>query len=150
MFLGIVTAAGKGDARETNGNASVKADERRLCRMNPEENCSIFANDPQRWNKATGPISATVCSVLEGVWKPRTQGFWQAPDANATLDGALFNKAQIVDSFSRDMEMQTWKKAAENSPGAGMEKSIITDFAKKARSQLIREKNFWLRGLWIF
>ena len=50
---------------------------------------------PRRWNQATGPISATICSVLEVGWKPSTPGFWQAPDASATLDGALFNEAQI-------------------------------------------------------
>ena len=67
---------------------------------------------------------------------------WQAPDASATLDGALFNKAQIIDSFSKDMEMQTWKRAAGHSLSSGMEKGIITDFAKKARSHLIKEGNF--------
>ena len=56
----------------------------------------------RRWNQATGPISATICSVLEAGWKPSTRGFWQAPDTSATLDGALFNNAQIIDSFSKD------------------------------------------------
>lgn len=42
----------------------------------------------------------------------------------------------MVDSSSRDMEMQTWKRAAGHSLSAG----IITDLAKKARSQLIRER----------
>ena len=102
----------------------------------------MFATDPRRWNKATGPISATVCSVLEAGWKPSTPGFWQAPDASATLEGALFNKAQIVDSFSNVMEMQTWKRAPGHSLSAGMEKGTITDFAKKARSQLIRVRIF--------
>ena len=73
---------------------------------------------------------------------PSTPGFWQTPDASATLVGALFNKAQIIDSFSRDMEMQTWKRAAGHSLSSGMEKGINTDFAKKARSRLIKEGNF--------
>ena len=71
-----------------------------------------------------------------------TRGFWQTPDASDTLEVALFNKAQIIDSFSRDVEMQTWKRAAGHSLSAGMEKGINTDFAKKARSQLIKEGNF--------
>ena len=87
----------------------------------------------RRWNQAMGPISATICSVLEAGWKP---------SSSATLDGALFNKAQIIDSFSSDMEMQTWKAAARHSSSSGLEKGIITDFAKKARSQLIKEGNF--------
>ena len=38
--------------------------------------------------------------------------------------------------------MQTWKRAAGYSLSAGIEKGIITHFAKKAWSQLIREGNF--------
>ena len=68
--------------------------------------------------------------------------FWQSPDGSATLDGALINKAQIVDSFFSDMEMQTWKAAVRHSSSSGLERGIITDFAKKARSQLIKEGNF--------
>ena len=71
-----------------------------------------------------------------------TRGFWQTPDASDTQDGALFNKAQIIDSFSSDMEMQTWKTAARHSSSSGLEKGIITDLAKKARSQLIKEGSF--------
>ena len=70
---------------------------------------------------------------LPPAWKPSTRGFWQAPDASVTLDGALFDKAQIIDSFSRDMEMQTWKRAAGHSFSSGMEKGIHTDFAKKSQ-----------------
>ena len=52
-------------------------------------------------------------------WKPSSPGFWQSLDGSATLDGALFNKAQIIDSFSSDMEMQTWKAAARHSSSSG-------------------------------
>ena len=38
--------------------------------------------------------------------------------------------------------MQTWKAAARHSSSSGLERGIITDFAKKARSQLIKEGNF--------
>ena len=48
-------------------------------------------------------------------WEPSSPGFWQSPDASATLDGALFNKAQMIDSFSRVMERQMWKQAADHS-----------------------------------
>ena len=79
-------------------------------------------------------------------WKPdgsrAHQGFWQSPDGSATLDGALFNMAQIIDSFSSDMEMQTWKAAARLSSSSGLERGIITDFAKNGRSQLIKEGSF--------
>ena len=117
-------------------------DTRRRIRKVWRKKAPIVARDPRRWNQATGPISATICSVLEAGWKQITPGFWQTPDASATLDGALFNKAQIIDSFSRDMEMQTWKRVAGHSLGAGMEKGIITNFAQKSKSQLIKEGSF--------
>ena len=81
-----------------------------------------------------------LCHHLLGVGS--RPGFWQSPDGSATLDGASFHKAQINDSFSSDMEMQTWKAAARHSSSSGLEKGIITDFAKKARSQLIKDGNF--------
>ena len=115
---------------------------RKVCR----KQALILASDPRRCDQATGPISASICSLLEAGWKRSTPGFWQAPDASATLDGALFNTAQIVDSFSRDMEMQTSKRVGGRSLSAGMEKGVITDFAKKSRSQLISEKTSGLSG----
>ena len=39
------------------------------------------------------------------------------------------------------MEMRIWKQAAGHSLSAGMEKGIITDFAKEARNRLTRAKN---------
>ena len=51
---------------------------------------SMLAVNLCRWSQATGPISATICSVLEAVWKPSSPPFWQSPDGSATLDGALF------------------------------------------------------------
>ena len=117
-------------------------DTRRRIRRFWRKKAPMLAGNPRRWNQATGPISATICSVLEAGWKPSSPGFWQSPDGSATLDGALFNKAQIIDSFSSDMEMQTWKAAARHSSSSGLEKGISTDFAKKARSQLIKEGSF--------
>ena len=38
--------------------------------------------------------------------------------------------------------MQLWEKAAGHPLSTGMEKGITTDFAKRARSQLIKEGNF--------
>ena len=38
--------------------------------------------------------------------------------------------------------MQMWEKAARHPMSTGMEKGIITDVTKKARSQLIKEGNF--------
>ena len=115
---------------------------RRRIRKVWRKKATSLAKNHSRWNQATGPISATICSVLEAVWKPSTPGVWQATEASATLDGVLFNKAQIVESFSKDLVTQKLKKAAGHPLSTGMEKGVTTDFAKKARSQLIKEGNF--------
>ena len=62
----------------------------------------LWQKTPDTGTKPQAPISAT---NLLGCWRRvgsrAHQVFWQAPDDSATLDGALFNKAQIIDSFSR-------------------------------------------------
>ena len=86
-----------------------------------------------------------LCHHLLGVgsrMEAELTGFLASLDGSATLDGALFNKVQIIDSFSSDVEMQTWQAAAIHSSSSGLEKGIIYDFAKKARSQLIKEGSF--------
>ena len=78
-------------------------------------------------------------------WKPdgsRAHRVFGRHRMAVPLDGALFNKTQIIDSFSSDMEMQTWKTAARHSSSSGLERGIISDFAKKARSLLIKEGSF--------
>ena len=49
--------------------------------------------------------------------------------------------------FLQCMEMQTWKTAARHSSSSGLERGIITDFARKARSQLMKEGSFMARAL---
>ena len=70
----------------------------------------VWVRDPRRWNRATGPISATICSVLKAGWKPVTPCFWKAPEVDACLNGALFNKPQILHDFSKDIETQVWER----------------------------------------
>ena len=43
-------------------------DTRRRIRNVWRKKAPILARDPGRWNQATGPLSATICSVLEAGW----------------------------------------------------------------------------------
>ena len=108
-------------------------DTRRRIRRFGRKKAPVLAGNPRRWNQATGPISATICSVLEAGWKPSSPGFWQSQDGSATLDGALFNKAQIIDSFFSDMEMQTWKAATRHSSSSGLEKRHHHRFCQESQ-----------------
>ena len=77
---------------------------------------------------------------------PHSARFWRRAGSQARqafgrrqTPVPLVNKAQVVDSFSRDVEMQ---KAGHSISAAVMEMGTITDLAKKARSLLIRDNNF--------
>ena len=87
-------------------------------------NCNVDTRRRIRklWRKKRPSCWPVIPVAVEAGWKPSSPGFWQSPDGNATLDGALFNKAQIIDSFSSDMEMQTWKAAARHSSSSGVER----------------------------
>ena len=78
-------------------------DSRRRIRKVWEKKAPTLAKDHRGWNHATGPISATICSVLEARWKPSTPGFWQAPEACATLDGVLSKRRRV--SASGELKM---------------------------------------------
>ena len=111
--------------------------------VRPGEKGSLSGKIPQKMEPSDRPnLCHYLFSLGSGLEAEHTR-FWQAPEASATLDGALFNKAQIIESFSKDMEMQTREKAAGHPLSMGTEKGITTDFAaKKAGSQLIKEGNF--------
>ena len=110
-----------------------------------------LAKDHRKWNQATGPISATICSVFgSGLEVEHTRFFGKRQKPVLLLDGALLNKAQIMECLSKDMEMQMWEKAAGHPLSTGMEKGMNTDLAKKARSQLIKEGNFMVHVRWTF
>ena len=78
-------------------------DSRRRIRKVWEKKAPTLAKDHRGWNHATGPISATICSVLEAGWKPSTPGFWQAPEASATPDGVLSKRRRV--SASGELKM---------------------------------------------
>ena len=57
-------------------------DTRRKIRIFWRKEAPMLVGNPRRWNQATGPISATICSVLDAGWKPSSPGFWQSPDGS--------------------------------------------------------------------
>ena len=97
------------------------------------EKATSLAKDHRRWNPATGPISATICSVLEASWKPSIPGFW-ASDRSQLYSG-WSSVQQGVDNrkFLQGYGNANVQKAAGHPPSTGME---------KARSQLFKEGNF--------
>ena len=59
---------------------------------------------------------ATICSVLEGSWKPSTPGFWQAPDASASLGWRFVRQGadhrQLLQGYGNaNMEKSGWALA---------------------------------------
>ena len=99
-----------------------------------ERNCPFSGDKRRTLEKNNGPNVYHNLFGLDAGWEPNSPVFWHSPAANATLDGALFCDAQIVDSFSTDthgdalVETTCW---SFYSLTAGMEKGITTDFAGK-------------------
>ena len=74
----------------------------------------------------TGPISATMCSVLAAAWQPVTAGFWNASGADAFLEGALFIDVQISVQVQRDLLQVSHTRSN------GMDNGVSSVYAKEA------------------
>ena len=107
--------------------------------MSGRRRLPFWQETPDAGNKLQVLISATTCSLSEAGWKPSNEasGMRQTP---VLLWMALCSTRRRSSTVSP--EMQTWKRAAGHPLIPGMEKGIITDFAKKAGSQLIKRGKF--------
>ena len=78
-------------------------DARRRIRKVWRKKAPILANDPRRWNQATGPICATICLVLEAGWKPSTvSGKRQVPTPFLTAHCSTKRRSSTV-------SLEMWK-----------------------------------------
>ena len=76
-------------------------------------------------------------------------GFWQAPQSDAFLDGALFSKAQIVDCFSRNIELQVWRKPLSTRPASAWRNESSPILPGTADINLSKNVSAWLYERWI-
>ena len=78
---------------------------------------------PQKMEPSDRPdLCHHLFSIESGLEAEHTRFLASARRASATMDGALFSKAQIIESFSKNMETQMWEKAAGHPLSTGMEK----------------------------
>ena len=98
---------------------------------------------PRRWNQATGPISATICSLLEAGVEARARWVFGSHRMAAPLwTASCLTRHRSSTVSPVTLEIQTWKAAARHLSSSGLERGGTIDFAKKARSQLIKEGHF--------
>ena len=96
----------------------------------------ILSNDFRRWSKATGLISATICSVLEAGWKPVIPGFGKHQKLTRFWMARLPIKRRLSTISQETSNCKCGEKASEHASSISMEKGIITDFARKAGAQV--------------
>ena len=106
----------------------------------------ILAKDPRRWNKATG-LRHFLFSLGSGLEAHQVSGKRQTPVPLLTVLCSTRRRS----STASPENGSAMERAAGHSLDAGVEIGIMTDFAKKARSQLIRERQIsWLHVGWTF
>ena len=99
-------------------------------------------NQESMWSHAKGPISGTICAVLEIGWKPLAPDRWLAGDLMAIIDGAGFCKAHILGQAQKDISKHLWREASKHKNSSGLEDGGILQPAKAAKKSLIKEGNY--------
>ena len=113
---------------------------RRICEA-WRKKAPILARNPRRWNQLQGQSLPPFARWrLAGSRAHQVSGKRQTPVPLWAALCSTRRKSSTVSPVTWKCK-QTCKRAAGQSLSACMDKGIITDFAKKARSQLIREKN---------
>ena len=79
----------------------------------------------RRWRKVTGPMAATIVTLLELEWYPMQPNFWITPDKQqAAVRTTLACQASIVAAVRRSAEERRWRLASHHWGGGGMERGV--------------------------
>ena len=80
-------------------------------------------SEARSWEKATGPIAATVLTVRAAGWQPVRPDLWLAPGERAASLGATEPHAlhDIVEEIANDLEHIYWRDASKHFAGEGLE-----------------------------
>jgi hypothetical protein len=93
-----------------------------------------------KWSLARGPLSGTICTLLEIGWCANFPDAWLTNnDLWATIGTSNFTKAQIVAQVKLDLEKKLWKEAAQLQDGQGLEDGGFLHCALKAKNHLLKE-----------
>ena len=101
---------------------------------------AIICNRKHMWSLAKGPMTATICTLLEIGWKPTSPSRWFTGESWAMVGSASYSKAHILGQAQQDLKARLWSKAARHrNHGKGLETGAYLFAAKKARANLVKE-----------
>ena len=107
---------------------------------------SLSALPPtKRWRKATGPLSATICILLEQGWTPTLPVVWGAPTGTETavLDSKAWAKSSICSRFEELAEARVWAGTLNHWGSEGLGAGPPDFSAAQAAAKLLRSQGLF-------
>ena len=102
----------------------------------------IGLNQDGMWNKAKGPVTATMCTLYAAGWKPLTPTRWLAKSGSiAIADGAAYANAHILAQLQEDIAANLWEQAEQHPNSTGLAGGADFQPARKAKASLLKEGN---------
>ena len=98
-----------------------------------------------RWRLVDGPVSATICALLDANWSPLQPDVWLAREEHqtASLDCAPWANTNILAFFTASLRRHLWAEASHHWLGDGLEKgSPAVGPALKCRRHLLRKQQY--------
>ena len=99
-------------------------------------------NNPRRWSKATGPISATTCSVPEVGWKPVTPGIGRRQKLTRFWMARFSIKRRLLTISQETSSCKCGEKSLSTRPASAWIMQSSPIFPGKSALKFIKERNF--------
>jgi ribonuclease HI len=91
----------------------------------------------RRWAEVRGPIAATIATLLDVDWVPRSSTEWEHPNGEVweCLEGPR-DAAAVRAEFEETVRTQQWRRASKSHNGTGLEDGCDFSVAKASISKL--------------
>ena len=97
-------------------------------------------NDPLKWQKARGPITATICTICEIGWKPAAPDRWFTEDNQLALVGASpYASAHILMHAKTALQRKQVAEARDHADSSGMGDDVGLGPARKVKKHFVKE-----------
>ena len=103
-----------------------------------------IVQNENRWKTVSGPMAATISTLVEIGWKPVAPDAWIIASGNAVarVAGTAYAKAHILVQATKDMETKLAKEAGLHEHSSGIQNTIELQAARRAKAFFIKEKRY--------
>ena len=98
-----------------------------------------------KWGVVTGPMQATIHTVMEWGWIPSRPDVWHSQDRAYMMDlnTTDFDGRAPRESALKEQELRTWKSAASHHLGKGLERGTPSlHSARRARKTIVKQQRY--------